>query len=157
MDSSTTLGFVSISLIPSFNFLSVVATDGSLEDIILVLDVFYLVCYKTKLMSSENFNQFIAFSHNSLLSKTKVQLFKAFSSNIFVSHKTDQISRSWPPQAIQAKITTVILQGVNPLSYFYIQSVSPTEASNQMFAKGSPGSLFFSCPGYSIIRVSFSN
>ena len=48
MDVSTTLGFVSVLLIPYLKTFSVVATKGFLEDVILVLGLFYLVCYKTK-------------------------------------------------------------------------------------------------------------
>ena len=86
---STTSGFIYFSLIPSFTILSVVATNGFLEDMILVLYIFYLVCFKTKVILSVNFNSFIAFPHNILLSAMKVQLFKYFSLNIVVSHKPD--------------------------------------------------------------------
>ena len=55
MASSTTLGSVSVSLIPYLKFLSVVATNVFLEDMILVLDIFYSVCYKTKVILPENF------------------------------------------------------------------------------------------------------
>ena len=56
MASFTTLGFVFISLIPYSKKLYVVATNGFLEDIILVLYLFHLVCYKTRIILSENFN-----------------------------------------------------------------------------------------------------
>ena len=67
MDFYTTLGFVSISLIPSLPILYVVATNNFLWYMILVLDIFYLVFYKTKVILSANFNSFISFAHNSLL------------------------------------------------------------------------------------------
>ena len=53
MDSYTTLSFFSISLISSLTIVYVVATNVFLEDMILVLDIFYLVCYKTKVISPE--------------------------------------------------------------------------------------------------------
>ena len=99
MSFFTTLGFVSISLIPFLTIFYVVCTNSFLEDIILVLDIFLLVCYKTKVILSVNFNMFIALYHNSLLSAMKVQLFKAFYSKTVVSHKPKpyQIFRSWTP------------------------------------------------------------
>ena len=56
MASFTKLGFVSISLTPSLNTFYVVVTNGFLEDMILVLDILYLVCYKTKVILPENCN-----------------------------------------------------------------------------------------------------
>ena len=50
MASFTTLGSVSMSLIPSLGIFYVVVTNGFLEDMILVLDMFYLVCFKTKVI-----------------------------------------------------------------------------------------------------------
>ena len=72
------------------------------------------------------------------IKKNENQLFKYFNSNISVSHKRDQINRYCTPWSIQVKVTTVILQWVSPLIFFYIQSVSPTEVRNQMFSRGSP-------------------
>ena len=44
-----------------------------------------------------------------------------FPSNIVLSHKPNQIIRSWPPQAIQLKITTGFLQRVTSLrSFLYL-------------------------------------
>ena len=110
---------------------------------ILVIHLFYLICYKTKVILSVNFNLFIAFSHNSILSAIKVQLFKVFSSNIVVSHKPDQICRSFPPQAIQVKITTVILQGVTPMIFFILNQFHQLKQSTKILQGVSPRSLFF--------------
>ena len=53
-------------------------------------------------------------------------------------------------KVVQLKITTIILQGVPPLSYFVyliylvdVVSVPLTEGNNQNFARGSPTELFF--------------
>ena len=48
MAFSTTLGFVSISLIHYLTILYVVVNNGFLEDMILVIDLFYLVCTHSK-------------------------------------------------------------------------------------------------------------
>ena len=50
MASLTTRGFVSMSLIPSLEILSVVVTNDFLEDMILVLGIIYLVYHKTKVI-----------------------------------------------------------------------------------------------------------
>ena len=50
MASFVTLGFVPISLIPSWEILSVVVTNDFLEDMILVLGLLYPVYYKNKVI-----------------------------------------------------------------------------------------------------------
>ena len=50
MASFTTLGFVPISLIYSLTIFSIVVTNDFLEDMIPVLDLLYLVYYKTKII-----------------------------------------------------------------------------------------------------------
>ena len=115
---------------PFFEYFYVVVTNVFWEDMILLLDFLYPVCYKTKVLLPGTCNYCIAFAHNSPLRVIKFQWIKAFPSNVVLSHKPNQIIRSWPPYAIQLKIKTGIFQGVTSLrSLLYL--VSFTNYSEQ--------------------------
>ena len=96
MDSFTTVLFVLVSLIPSSAIFYLVVTNDFLEDMISVLDFLYPVYYKTKvILPAISISVYPRPQQSTMLNKSPVV--QRFPPKENLSHKPDQISRSWNP------------------------------------------------------------
>ena len=116
MASLTTLGFVSMSIIASLTILSVVMTNGFWRYDIGAWSSLPGLLQRQNIFNGK-FQLVYSLWPQDLNTHNKSLVIQFFPFKYCVSHKPDQMIRSWTPYAIQLKRTTGILQGFHSLSF----------------------------------------